>query len=129
MNERLIQFVRFLCAGAVNTGATYLLYLLAALIMDPRLAYSAAFVIGIALSYLLNTLFVFRSGVQRRSMVQYPAVYLLQYVFGLGVLHVLVHYFELAHQIAMLAVIAINVPLTFLLVRAVLLGKGARADT
>jgi putative flippase GtrA len=64
--------------GAVNTTMTYALFLVLALYMYYWIAYTVAFVVGIALSYVLNALFVFKGRQSTRAMFKFPFVYVLQ---------------------------------------------------
>lgn len=79
--------IRFVAAGVFNTAVTGALLSLLATVMDPRAAYSIAFVVGIALSLVLAGTFVFRSSITRGRAVAYVLWYLTVYAVGLGVLH------------------------------------------
>lgn len=114
------EALRFLAAGMANTAATYAVYLVLLAPLGYGLAYSVAFASGIALSYLLGTRFVFRvSGSLRRAMA-FPLVYFAQYLAGLGVLHIGVAWLSVPTRLALLASIAVTVPLTFALSRLLL---------
>ena len=54
------QGTRFLIAGAANTAIGYALYLLFNLLVDYRIAYSLSFALGIVISFVLNSVYVFR---------------------------------------------------------------------
>ena len=75
--------VRFVIAGGGNTLVTGLLLSLLALWIDPSLAYTIVFVLGIALSTWLAGAFVFRQRMTRRHVVYYVIVYVAVYVIGL----------------------------------------------
>lgn len=111
------DFFRFLAAGALNTGLTYLLYLLLIRLVSYRIGYSLAFVGGIGLSYLLNRFFVFRAGGGLRAVVMFPLVYLGQYLAGLAVVSLWVEWCGWPAALAPLAAVAVTVPLTYLLSR------------
>ena len=53
MRQTLRELARFLAAGAVNTALTYAIYLLLLAIAPYLVAYTVAYVSGIAISYLL----------------------------------------------------------------------------
>ena len=116
-----MQFFRFLVSGTINTGVTYGLYLL----LLPRLgylaSYSAAYVIGIVLSYGLNSVFVFRQPMTWRGLVRFPLVYVLQYALTSVLLWIFVDLLGVDERIALLAAIAVTVPVTFLTARAVVM--------
>jgi putative flippase GtrA len=115
------QAMRFLLAGIANTLATYALYLALLVWLDYDLSYTVCFVIGIALSYWLNARFVFRVAPNWRTFAAFPLVYLVQYLAGALVLNLAVRAFGVPREYALLASIVVNVPLTFLLSRSVLL--------
>lgn len=114
------QAVRFLVSGAINTAVTYAIYLVLLRYMDYRSAYGVAFVSGIVLSYALNVRFVFRVRPSWRSAILFPVVYIIQYLVGLGVLQLAVERFAIPREYALLASIAVSVPLTFVLTRVLL---------
>ncbi len=114
------QALRFLVSGAINTAVTYAIYLVLLHYVDYRSAYSAAFVSGIVLSYALNVRFVFQVRPSWRSAILFPLVYAIQYLVGLGVLQLVVEQFAIPPKFALLASIAVSVPLTFVLTRVLL---------
>jgi len=113
------QFVRFIVAGAINSGLTYVLYLLLLRILPYAAAYTLSFAAGIALSLMLQGTWVFRSRITVRRAVQFPLVYAVQYVTGLVLLMVFVEKLRLPREFAPLLVVACTIPLTFLLTRCI----------
>ncbi|MDD5300775.1 MAG: GtrA family protein [Gallionella sp.] len=114
------EFVRFLLAGALNTLLTYLLYLSLLEFFAYLLAYSITYCIGIALSYFLNVYFVFKRRISLASFIKFPVVYIIQYCLGAGILWLLVDMAGMAPAIAMIGVIVVTIPVTFLASRFVL---------
>ncbi len=114
------EVVRFLVSGAVNTGATYLLYLL----LQPRLGYGISYTVsyaaGIVLAYYLNCLFVFRTRLSFGKFVSFPLVYLTQYLGSMALLYLLIDIAGTNPKIAPALVIAATMPITFLLSRHIL---------
>lgn len=117
------EALRFLIAGAVNTMATYALYLGLLHWMSYTPAYTIAYICGIALAYALNTRFVFRVTRTLAKAMAYPMVYVAQYLVGAMVLNLAVRAFGVPERFALLASIAITVPLTFLLSRQILAAR------
>lgn len=115
MLKRHMHFQRFLIAGGLNTGATYVLYLALLRVLPYALAYSATYLAGIVLGYLLNAYWVFRGTPSVRSALQYPAAYVLNYLFGLGSLWIFVEALYLPQWVAPLAVLAITTPVMYLM--------------
>ena len=127
MTKTRFQFLRFLAGGVANTAATYGLFVAMSQVIPPSIAYTITYIIGIGLSYLINTQLVFKTQGSLRSALQFPVVYLVQYFIGLAVLALLTS-LDIPTYLAMLAVIAINVPLTFVLTRFVLRNPQGRTS-
>jgi putative flippase GtrA len=119
-----LQFLRFLATGGINTALTYGLYLLLLPLLGYLVAYSVAYVLGILLSYWLNSVFVFRQPMNWRSLVRFPLVYVVQYIFTGVLLWIGVDVLGVDKRIALLAAIAVTVPVTFIAARlAILAGR------
>jgi putative flippase GtrA len=116
---------RYLAAGIVNTGVTYVVYVLLLRVSPYRVAFTIAFVLGILLSYALNARFVFARRAQWRSFLRFPFVYLGQYLAGLALVSMLVEWGGVDMRVAPLVALVVTIPLTYLLTRAVFIGKGA----
>ena len=111
---------RFLVAGALNTALGYGVYLALNLVFDYRVAYTLSFAFGIVLSYLVNSLYVFRQPLRWKRLAVYPLVYLLQYAVGLLCVWVFVAKLRWPEALAPIAAIAVNIPLTFVATRYIL---------
>lgn len=114
---------RFLISGAVNTLATYGIYLALLTVLDYTLAYTIAYVCGVGLAYMLNTAFVFRAPCSLHTFVRFPLVYVVQYVVGAIVLNVAVRMLGVPRQFALIASILVTLPVTFVLSRLLLKGN------
>ena len=120
------EALRFIVTGAVNTAATYALYL----VLLPRagytLAYTLAYITGIVIAYLLNTRFVFRVHGTLASVALFPLVYVVQYALGIAALYLAVDRFDVPKRFALIASIVVTIPVTFVLSRLVLKRKASR---
>lgn len=131
------EFLRFLVTGSINTGASWIVYLiirhtLEALHIHPialttniaistdKLAFTASYIFGVVLTYYLNSRWVFRVVMSWRSFLQYPSVYIVQYSVGIVLMHLLVDRLAFPVDFAPLAVIVLTMPVTFVLSRLVL---------
>lgn len=117
------KFLRFLLAGGGNTIATYLLYLALLHFMEYQLAYSVTFFAGIVLGYLINAYWVFDKPLSARSALTYPVVYFVQYLAGLALLSALVEIMGIPKVVAPLIVIAVTLPVVFLMTKFVFSDK------
>ena len=122
------EFLRFLIAGGVNTGLTQLLYMFLLLVLPYLSAYSVSYIAGIYLSYYLNSRYVFKQKMQPSKAIQYPIIYLVQYVVGLGLLYGLVEWLNVHKVIAPLCVVVLTLPLVFLLSRLIIMRPSDHAE-
>lgn len=109
------EYANFLICGAANTVLTYALYALFMLAMSYKLSYSLSYVCGIIISYYLNSRFVFKEKVSFIKFIQYPVVYIVQYLLGIIVLYICVDILGVSKWLAPVVVIILSLPVTFLL--------------
>lgn len=112
--------VRFLVGGVLNTGATLVLYWLLLRVTNYQWAYLGSYCAGILLSYLLNTRYVFRAEHTWLRFAAFPLIYLVVYALGALTLRVSVHHLGVPATLAPLISIAVTLPVSFLLTRALL---------
>jgi putative flippase GtrA len=112
-----MRFARFVVVGAANTAASYAVYLVLLLAVDYRIAYTAAYVAGLALGYWAHATFVFDARPGMRSGLAYLFTYGAMYALSLGVLAAAVDWMGLPKPAAMLAALCVTVPASFLLLR------------
>lgn len=118
--------LRYVAMGLVNTASTYLLYLLLLRFLDYLVAYSLSYAAGIALAFVLNSRIVFKAKFHVARMLAYPAIYLVQYLVNAALLSVLVSRLKMPSSSAPLLVIALSVPLGYLLNKLVLTFDGRK---
>jgi putative flippase GtrA len=116
----ILRFLRFVVSGGLNTLVSYVVFLAASLVFHYAVAYTMAYIAGILLSYWLAATFVFGTGFAARSALRFPLVYIVQYLYGVGVLFVMVDLLGISHHVAMLLAIITSIPLSFVLVRYVM---------
>lgn len=131
------EFLRFLVTGTINTGMSWVVYLivrhaLEALHVQPvaltanfsistdKLAFTVAYIFGVLFTYYMNSRWVFRVPMSWRSFLQFPSVYVVQYSLGIVLMHLLVDRLAFPVDFAPLAVIVLTMPVTFVLSRFVL---------
>lgn len=120
------QVFRFLSAGGLNTGVTYLIYLGLIRITNYNVAYAICYLAGIALSYWLNLKFVFKTSGSLTKFILYPLVYLVQFLLGLLILNIFVRVLYLPKEYGPIAVVVLTLPVTYLLSKVVLERAGVR---
>jgi putative flippase GtrA len=108
-----VEFFKFLLVGFINTAFTYIIYVILLFFMPYYFSYSITYIIGIFLSYYLNTKFTFKASFSFKKLLQFPAVYILQYLIGLIILHCFIDIFGANKKFAPIAVIILSTPLSF----------------
>ena len=112
-----MRFARFIVVGAANTAASYLVYLALLQVIDYRVAYTAAYIAGLALGYWAHATFVFDARLGVRSALAYLVTYGAMYLLSLAVLAAAVDWIGIPKPAAMLAALCVTVPASFLLLR------------
>lgn len=112
-----MRFARFVVVGAANTAASYGIYLLLLLVVDYRLAYTIAYVAGLALGYWAHAKLVFGARLGARSAAAYLATYAAMYLASLLMLWVAVDLLGVPRPLAMLVALCVTVPTSYLLLR------------
>ena len=120
MNRLPTEFFRFLLVGTLNTFISYLLYLVLLTFLSYLPAYTITYCAGIILSYFLNVLFVFKYRLSITSFLKFPIVYAIQYLIGVSMLWALVGKAAMSPEVAMIGVIVVTIPITFLTSRFIL---------
>src|SRR5213082_1046569 len=70
---------------------------------------------GILISYVLNARFVFKEELRITKAMQYPIVYVSQYLLGMALLYLLVEIGHVSSSLAPLVIPMVTVPATFIL--------------
>ena len=123
------QFTRFIIAGGVNTVVTYAIYVGLVMFLPYAIAYTLTTALGIWISYFFNARFVFRRRLTLSAALQYPMVYLVQYILGLLLLYLLVEKAGFSKFFAPLLIVCVSVPLTFVLSRNIIARPVAKGDS
>lgn len=113
------NFLRFLASGAVNTLASYAMYLVLLQVFTYRCSYAIAFSIGIVMAYLLNRYFVFRSPSGRLGPIFVTLIYLGQFAIGMGLVSAWVQWLNGPVALAPFFSVVLTLPVTFFLNRKV----------
>lgn len=115
--------LRFLLAGGINTAVTYLIYIGLLQVTSYQISYAIAFVSGIAISYVLGRVFVFKVHQGYRSALMLPMVYLIQYLIGAAVVWTWVDLLMQHPMLAPAISIGVTLPLTYFLSKFAFVGK------
>ncbi|MEL6402826.1 MAG: GtrA family protein [Chloroflexota bacterium] len=114
------ETLRYILVVGLNTGITYLIYLLVLLFAQYIIAYTVSYVSGIVISYVLNSLLVFRQPLQWSKAIQYPVVYVVQFIIGSILITFFVEVLAIDPSLAALANVIVLLPISFILTRFIL---------
>jgi putative flippase GtrA len=114
------ELVTWVLMGGTNTLVTWLAYLAFDRLWSYEISYSLSYALGIVLAYYMNARWVFRVPMSWRTFLQFPLVYVVQYVSGLGLMYVLIELLLCPEAAAPLAVTAITLPITFVMSKLIL---------
>jgi putative flippase GtrA len=119
INREAAQVGRFLLLGGVNSLASIGLYAVLQRVLPIPVAYSLAYLAGIALSALLSGRLVFRVTSSRTTRALAFAGYLAVFLTGLGLVWVLQEGIGLAPLVAGFGSVVVTAPLNYLVGRTV----------
>ena len=113
MGQRLVG--RFLSVGFVVSLATYGLYLGLLLFMRPGMAFACSYFIGLALNYLLSSLWVFRRKLSFSRVLPFTLMHLFIVVVGVAGVSLAVEVFRISKFFAPFVVLPLTSAISFLL--------------
>lgn len=100
--------------GALNTLLTYAIFFLLGLLLEAWLAYTIAFMLGLAWVLFGSARYVFPAGYSRKRLTAYALWYLALYGAGRVVIAVMDPRDVVSLAATTLAVLVVTVPLTFI---------------
>jgi len=118
------EYVRFIVARVACTVATYALYLALLRWLRYELAYAISFVFGIAIAYVASARLVFAEPLRLRAALQFPLVYVVQFVATFLLLRLSVEILGIPETWALAIVVVLLLPLTFILSKRIVRGPG-----
>lgn len=117
-----MQIFRFILSGTLSTAVMYGIYLVLNLILNYQVSYFISYVATVIFSYVLNAYFVFKIPMSWKTFMQFPLVYVVQYVCSAIGLEILVR-LGVSETIAPLIAIVFLLPLTYFLSRLIMSEK------
>lgn len=108
------QILRFVMAGAVNTGLSVLVYQAALFVMPHGPAYVLAYLAGIAIAYVLYSRQVFDAPLRTRRFAAFAVFYMLSLAVGTVLNGVLIEVFGIIERLAIFITVALMLPVNYL---------------
>lgn len=123
MNRKLlIEVIKFIIVGAINTLNYYIIYLtLLKIFKVPYLiSHSVGFLISFFISFLLNCYFVYKVQPTWKKFLSFPLTQLINMGVQTFLLWLLVDIYQLSAIFAPIIGLVVTVPITFMLSKYVL---------
>ena len=108
------QLVRFLLIGGTNTLLTYAIFVGLGLLIEPWIAYTIAFALGLAWTSIGSSRFVFRASFALRRILLFAGCYLVIYGVGRVLIRVADPQTVSALLVTSLIVLVATTPLVFI---------------
>jgi putative flippase GtrA len=121
------RVLRFGVVGLLNTGVYYLLYLLFLRVAPYLAAHLAAVLLSMVGSYFLNCFFTFRTPPTLGKFLLFPLSNATNFAVTSIALYLLVGVLHLNKIVSPLLAAVASVPITFVVARAVLVGRTGTA--
>lgn len=118
---------RFGVVGLVNTGVYFLLYVLILRVAPYLVAHLAAALVSMVGSYFLNCFFTFRTHPTLGTFLLFPLSNVTNFAVTSIGLYLLVGVLHLNKIVSPLLAASVAVPITFLVARAILVGRSGPA--
>ena len=113
---------RFGIVGAICTGLHYGVYCLCLLVVGASVSYTVGYVVGLLANYVLTTYFTFQSKATRGNVVGFVGSHIVNYLMEIGLLNLFL-WLEVSKWLAPIVVMAIAVPINFVLLNVVYRNK------
>lgn len=126
------EHIRYLFAGSLSTGLTFLIYTSTVLMgFSYLLANSVAWILGVIVSFNLNARFVFRKSYQHKRAIAFVISNIFSYFASTAMLFVLIHFLSVNSIFASMVTIPFIVVVNFCAVKFVVFGRdfSARSAT
>jgi putative flippase GtrA len=127
-SDYLRQSWRFLLVGGANTAVTVVLLALLARVIDPRIAYTIVYVVGLVFTTVMTNRYVFSADRSWVRMALFVGWYLAVYCVGLLVVRFLDGDHQWGALPLALVTVACTAPLSFLGGRLIF-ASGSRSST
>ena len=126
--KRWREFALFVFFGSLNTLIAYAIYLLLLLVVSYPIAYTISYTSGIFISYCLNARFVFKERLRLGKALQYPGIYVIQYVLGMSLLYLFVEVAGMSSILAPFVIAILMIPVAYRLSRFIIKRRPVTVD-
>lgn len=120
--EKIVEFIRFCVVGGIATGVHYGIYYLLQRTIEVNAAYTGGYLVSLVCNFFLTSYLTFRRAPSTKRALGFGASHLVNYLLHMGLFNLFL-YLGLAKELAPIPVLAVVVPINFLLLRWVFTHK------
>lgn len=117
--DKIGEILRFGVTGVVSTLATYLFYYIFLNWLNPTMSFTIAYLIAMAINYLMTTSFTFRVKANKKNAVGFVVSNAINYILCALFLNLFI-WVGISKQLAPIPMYMICIPINFLIVRFVM---------
>ena len=122
--KKFDELIRFGIVGVIAMAIHYGIYLLLIKITNPTLAYTGGYGISLVFNFILSNFFTFKTKTNYKRGMRFVLSHGINYLLHITLLQLFLH-LGIPEVYAPFPVLAIAVPVNFILVRAALTSKHA----
>lgn len=112
------QFIRYCTVGTLAAGIHYGIYYIFQQHINVNVAYTIGYIVSFICNFFLTSYFTFRSVPSLKRALGFGGSHLINYLLHMGLFNLLL-YLNISQEIAPLFVLALVVPINFLMLRFV----------
>lgn len=119
-NKDIVQFIKFILVGIINTTLTYITYVILRLFkIPPIICNTAGYIIGVINSYLWNKKWVFKTTETnvKKEFIHFIFVFFICYILQLLVFYLMINYTAINEYIIQIVGMAVYTILNYTLNR------------
>lgn len=118
-NSKVIEFIRFGLVGVFSTLLNYVLYLLFLPLVNTYIAFTIGYGVSFIANFYLSVFFTFKTHASLKKGLGFGLSQGINYLIQLALLYLFIG-MGISKKLALIPVIAIVIPISFILVRTVL---------
>lgn len=114
--EKLFEFIRFCFVGTIAAGIHYGIYYLLQVYINVNVAYTTGYLISLVCNFFLTTYLTFHSAPSIKKVIGFGGSHLVNYLIHMFLFNFFL-YIGISRILAPILVLAVAVPINFLLLR------------
>lgn len=114
--EKIFEFVRFCIVGTIAAGIHYGIYYLLQLYIDVNIAYTAGYLLSMVCNFFMTSYLTFHSSPSFKKLLGFGGSHLINYLIHIFLFNFFL-YIGISRLLAPILVLAVAVPVNFLILR------------